>query len=753
MTTNYIPVFILNKLVILPNQEIKIDLTNDGSKKVIKEASKFNNDKMLVIAPKNSLEKSPSLEDLPEVGVVAKIKSKLELSNGKMRITIFGQKRVKISKYYQNKETKILKCSYEEVDLPEFDQVKETAIKRKLISLTKEYISVNPNVSNSILLSLKEDNSINNMTDIITSFMPFTFNKKLEYMETINPIVRASNLINDLSEEINISNIDKELDEKLQESLEQGQREYILKEKLKEINNELGNDKEKEINSLLEKVDNLNIDDNSKNKIISEIKKYSSSSEYSPESAVLKNYLDTVINLPWEKITKENDNTKDISASLNDSHYGLDEVKNRIIEYVTLKKNNDNLSSPIICLVGPPGVGKTSIAMSIAKSLNRKFYKMSVGGLNDSTELIGSRKTYLGASPGKIMQAIIKCDAKNPLILVDEVDKMVKDYKGDPAATLLEILDETQNKFFMDNYIEEPFDLSKVMFILTANEVDKIPNTLLDRMEIINIDSYSVYEKIDIAKNYLLKSIFDEYNVNLKISKETLEYIVTRYTKEPGVRELKRILEKLVRKVFVYEKDAKSITITHVNKYLGKQLSNFLPKIRDYGIANTLAYTNVGGVLSHVEVSKYKGQGNLKITGSCGDVLKESIELVRSYLTSEYDIDSKNYDIHVHFMSASQKKDGPSAGISIAVAMLSCFQKRVIDGTIAYSGEMTLKGDILPIGGLKEKLVAAAGENITKIFIPKANEMDLIDIPSTVFDKVEVKLVSNFNEIYDVLFR
>ena len=751
--TTHIPVFILNELVILPNQEIKIDLSNDVSKKVIKDASKNNSSKVLVIAPKNSLETSPSLEDFPSVGVIAKVKSKVELSNGNMRIILRGQKRVRIAKYFQNRETSVLKCTYEVIELPLFDTSKETAIKRKLISLVDEYIKNNKSVSNSVLNSLKEDSDLNHLTDVIASFMPFKFTKKLAYMECINPLNRATSLINDLSEEINISNIDKELDEKLQENLEQGQREYILKEKLREINLELGNTKDEEINNLVNDVNSLSIDISTRNKLLSEIKKYEASSEYSPESALLKNYLDTVINLPWNKTSIENDDVKDISHKLNESHYGLKEIKDRIVEYIVLKKNNQNLKSPIICLVGAPGVGKTSIAMSIADALNRKFYKMSVGGLNDSTELIGSRKTYLGAAPGKIMQAIIKCNAKNPLILIDEVDKMVRDFKGDPAATLLEILDESQNKFFVDNYIEEPFDLSEVMFILTANDIEKIPVTLLDRMEIINIVSYSIYEKIDIARNYLLKAIFDEYNVNLKVSKEVVEYIVTNYTKEPGVRELKRILEKLVRKIFVYEKDTKSITITLANKYLGKEITNYLPKIRDYGIANTLAYTTLGGQISHVEVSKYKGTGKLSITGNTGDILKESAKVVRSYLASEYEIDAQEYDIHIHFMSASQKKDGPSAGVSIAVAMLSLFQKRVIAGENAFTGEITLKGDILPVGGLKEKLTAAASEGIKTIFIPKANEMDLINIPEHVFDQMAVKLVSNFSEIYDVLFR
>lgn len=753
MNENVIPVFILNELVILPNQDIKIDLINESTKKVIKESSKKYSDNILVIAPKNPLESSPSIDDFPNVGVIAKIKSKIELSDNKMRIVIRGKKRVNIDKYYQNKKTGVVKCSYSEVDLPEFDQIKETAVKRKLISLTEEYIDSDNSISNSIKVKLNENTDISQLTDIITSFMPLPFNKKIEYMETINPITRANNLINDLFAEININNIDKELDEKLQENLENSQREFILKEKLKEINNELGNDKDEEIERLNELVNNLDISKTSKNKLLNEIKKYASSSEYSPETALLKNYIDTLINLPWHKKTKENKDPKKIMNLLNSSHYGLDEVKERICEYVALKNNSKDLSSPIICLVGPPGVGKTSIAMSIAKSLNREFYKMSVGGLNDSTELVGSRKTYLGASPGKIMQAIIKCDAKNPLILIDEVDKMVRDYKGDPAATLLEILDETQNKYFVDNYIEEPFDLSEVLFVLTANEIDEIPLTLLDRLEIISINSYTLEEKIDIAKNYLIKNILKDYNINIKIANDTIEYLVNNYTKEPGVRELKKLLEKLIRKVCVYEQNSKSITTTHIKKYLGKEISSFVPDIKDYGIVNTVAYSVYGGQISHVEVSKHKGSGKINITGNLGKVLTESVQVVCSYLASEYGIDLNQNDIHIHFINGAQKKDGPSAGLSIATAILSLFKKKIIKKDIAFTGELSLKGSVMPVGAIKEKVTACATSGIKKIYIPKENEEDIKDISKTILNKIEIKLISNYNEVYKEIFK
>lgn len=750
---NLLPVLILNEVIILPNQEIKIDLNNEFSKKVIWASAKNELNKVLVIAPINTLESSPSIEDLPRVGVVAKVKSKVELPNNKLRVIIKGEERVSINKYYQNKNTNVLKCSFNVIELPSFSKANETAIQRKLIELTKNYILLNKNVSNSILKTLDERKSLSDITDIITSFLPFSFSKKLSYMETINPLTRAENLINDLNEEILVTNIDRELDEKLTQSIENGQREYILKEKLKEINSELGITKENEIASLKEKLSSLSLEEKTYNKLLNEINKYSTCSEFSPEAAVIKNYLDTVLNLPWNSETVLNTDIKKIKNELDATHYGLVELKERICEYAYFLSKNTQLSAPVICLLGAPGVGKTSSAYSIAKALNREFIKISVGGLNDSTELIGSRRTYLGASAGKIMQGIIKCKVKNPVILIDEVDKMVKDYKGDPASTLLEILDSTQNKYFIDNYIEEPFDLSKVMFILTANCLDNIPSTLLDRLEIINMDNYLTSQKIDIAKNYLINDIFSEYKAEIKISKEVLEFVIENYTKEPGVRELKRLLEKLIRKVIVNEPNAKSITILHVNKYLDNRNINYLPEITTSGIANILAYTTVGGRLSHIEVVKYKGIGKVTITGCAGEILKDSINVVISFLANNYNIDLKNQDLHFHFLESYVKKDGPSAGVSIAVALMSLIKNKKISSQIAFTGELSLKGDILPVGGLKEKVVAATTEGITKVFVPSANAFEVANISENITNNIEIVLVSNFTEIYDALFK
>ncbi len=750
---NYIPVLLLNELVIFPGQEIKIDLSNELSKKIIKQASKNNDDKVLVISPKNALEAAPSIEDLPSIGVIAIIKSKLELSNGKLRVVLRGLNRTKIDKYFQNANSQMLKCTTTDVKLPKYAKTKETAIRRKLINLTEKYIASSDSVSNSIIRTINETTDLNIITDVIASFLSLSFTKKISYMENINSLNRAISLIEDLQEELAIIDIDKELDEKLQESLENGQREYILKEKLKEINNELGNTKEESILELTEKINSLNLDPKTTNKLLKEVDKYANCSDMSPESANIKNYLDTIVSLPWHDKSIENDNVDEISSYLNETHYGLLEVKERILEYIAIKKRNSELSSPVICLVGPPGVGKTTIAQAIAKSLNREFIKVSVGGLNDSVELIGTRRTYLGAVPGKIIQGIIKSGVNNPLMLIDEVDKMVKDYKGDPASTLLEILDETQNNAFVDNYIEEPFDISNVLFMLTANDIEKIPKTILDRVEVINLSSYTVFDKVSIAKDYIYPNILKEHNSDLKISKEVITYIVENYTKEPGVRELKRLLERLVRKIETYEKNAKSITINLVNKYLTEKVTNYLPVVRDYGITNVLAYTTSGGQVTHVEVVKYKGSGKIIITGNAGEVLKESIEVIISYLTSFYEYDFKNCDIHVHFLNAGQKKDGPSAGCAIASALISALTKKIVDSHIAFTGELSLKGDILPVGGLKEKLIAAKSNGITRVFIPESNMEDLASVPMNVVDELLITPVRRFEEIYDALFK
>lgn len=750
-----IPVIILKKIVLLPNQEIKLELSNELSAKTIKEANLNYNGKLLIISPIDSKEEDPSVEDLPKVGVLAKIKSKI-LINSNIQVKIKGIKRVAVNRYFNDVEN-ILYTEAMSIEIPALIKDEEKTIIKKLIETLKKYIDLAHHASNDILNFLNKESNLDVITDTIVSYLPFDINKKLEYMQNINPLKRAKSLIVDINEEIKLLEIDEELDDKVNKSFSIDQKNFILKEKLKVIKQELGENSHQEqtAKKFRDTLDKLKIDKDIKDKVKREIDKFEITNESSPELSIIETYIENVLSLPWNKSTKENANFNLVMQSLNETHYGLEKIKERITEYVAIKNINKDIKSPIICLVGPPGVGKTSIAMSIAKALNRKFYKISVGGLNDSTELIGSRRTYLAAAPGKIIQGVKRTNSNNPVILIDEVDKMVKDYKGDPASTLLEILDPVQNKYFVDNYIEEPFDLSKVLFILTANYINDIPITLLDRVEIIELNSYTLFEKKNIAKKYLLPNIFAEHIIideSIRFSDELLYFIINNYTKEAGVRELERILTTLVRKMAI--NNIKTINKEKVIKLLG--YPPFCEELIDenkWGVVNSLAYTNIGGLVTKTEVIEYKGNGNIKITGNVGMTMKESIEVIISYIKSKYKYNFNNIDLHFHFLDSAIKKDGPSGGLSIAVALISLFEKKIILNDVAFTGELTLNGKILKIGGLKEKLIGAYNKNIKVVYIPKQNYDDLKDIPKIVLESMEIKTVENFDEVYEIFFK
>ena len=751
-----IPVILLKNLVILPNQEIKLELNNVISGKAINDASSNFKSEILVVAPMDLLEEEPSVDDLPKVGVVAKIKNKID-NDGVIEIKLRGLKRVAVNKYYQEKNNEVLYSEVMYIDLPALVEDEENAILKKLVDTLKKYINISKGISNDILNFVSNNKDLNKITDAITSFLPFNIGKKLEYMQEINPIKRAKALIKDMNEEIKGIEIDNELEEKIDESLQNDQRKFILKEKMKVLKQELGEDswKKEEVIEYRKVLDKLKIDKKIKDHFSHEIDKYEIMSDDALEVSVMHNYLDWALHLPWNKTRKENANFDEVYKELNKSHFGMDEIKTRISEYVAIKNLNRNIQSPIICLVGPPGVGKTTIAMSIAKALNRDFYKISVGGLNDSTELVGSRRTYLASAPGKIIQGLNKCGSNNPLILIDEVDKMVKDYKGDPASTLLEILDPNQNKIFTDNYIEEPFDLSGVLFILTANNVSDIPKPILDRVELIELHSYTVFEKKDIAKNYMLPNILLDnmvYDNKIKFSDELLYFLINNYTDEAGVRDLERILSSLARKITI--NNIKILNEERVVKLLGnpKYTSNLVME-EENGVVNTLAVSNSGGTLSKVEVVTCKGNDKLTITGNAGNILKESISVVLTMLKLKYKYSFHNEDIHVHFLDASSKKDGPSAGIALSVALCSLKENKKVPSDVAFTGEVSLNGSILKIGGLKEKLIAAYNKNIKVVYMPKSNSEDLENVPKLILDNMEVIPVSNFNEVYTKLFK
>ncbi len=751
-----IPVVLLKNLVILPNQEIKLELNNVISGKAINEASANFKGEILVIAPTDSLEEEPTLDDLPQVGVIAKIKNKLD-NDGVIEVKLRGLRRVAVNKYFQEVNNDVLYSEVMYIDLPSLIPEEENAILKKLLGVLKEYINTSKGVSNDIISFVENNKDLNKITDAITSFLPFNIVKKLEYMEEINPIKRAKSLIKDMNEEIKLAQIDNELEEKVDESFQNDQRKFILKEKLNVLKKELGEDswKSEEVLEYRSALDKLKIDKNIKNHINHEIDKYEIMNEASPEISVMHNYLDWIINLPWNKAKKENANFDAVYKALDKSHFGMAEIKTRISEYIAIKNLNRHIASPIICLVGPPGVGKTTIAMSIAKALNRDFYKISVGGLNDSTELIGTRRTYLASAPGKIIQGLYKCGSNNPVILIDEVDKMVKDYKGDPAATLLEILDPNQNKFFVDNYIEEPFDLSSILFILTANNVNDIPTAILDRVEVINLSSYTSIEKKDIAKNYMLPKILLDnmvYDSKIKFSDELLCFIINNYTQESGVRDLERVLSSLARKITI--NNVKILNEERVVKLLGSPKYKLdMELVNEIGTVNTLAVSSYGGTISKLEVVSCKGTNKLTITGNTGNILKESIEVVISMLRNKYKYNFHNEDIHIHFLDASSKKDGPSAGLAVAASLCSIKENKNIPSNYAFTGEVSLNGNILKIGGLKEKLVAAYNKNIKVVFVPSSNTEDLKDVPKEIINNMEIIPVCSFNEVYTKLFK
>lgn len=766
---NILPVMLLKGLLVLPNQEVKIDLNNEISKKIINLSDTQFKKEIVIINPENQIEENPDINDLPNVGVVAKVKSIIPLPNENLRVVLRGLFRIKID-YFKNdtKDKDILECLYQKLDVPLFDKITSIAYKRKLTSLFKTYTKNGKGVSNSIINDIKNIEDLNKLTDIIAAFMPLNITNKLELIGEINPLIRAEKLIEILNIELEAIKIDKKLEEKLQLILEDNQREFILKAKLKELQEELGesNTKDKEVNYYLKTLENLKItNERTIKKIQNEIKRFEYTVDTSPELGNIRNYLDWILNLPWKIYSEDNTDLVSIRASLNKNHYGMEEAKSHVLEYIAARNRNPEIYSPIILLVGPAGVGKTTFAQSIAESLNKKFYKINVGGLNDSAVLNGHKRAYLGSGPGKIIEALKRCQVSNPLILIDEVDKMTNDNHGDPASVLLDILDKAQNSNFMDNYLEEPFDLSHVLFVLTANNFYDIPYELYDRLEVVNLYSYTINEKIEIAKKYLVPKILKEHNIlgkNFKISDLILKKLIENYTDEAGVRELERVITTIVRKLIIINNiDHPKITKDLVIELLGpsKCFKDNISKYSQIGVVNTLAVTNSGGIVSELECISYDGTGNIIVTGNLEKIMQESIEVVFSYLKNNkenFQINDNyfvNKDIHLHFLDATSKKDGPSAGIAITTAILSLILNKVINKNIAFTGEITLIGLIKRVGGIKEKIISAYNEGISKIYIPNANHNDLKLIDEDILNKIEIIEVDNYLEIFNDLFK
>lgn len=768
MIKTKLPVIVLRNLVLLPHGEIKLEISNTDDKNIIDNSIKYHDNYVILVSAKGLINENIELTELPNVGIIGKITSNFELPNNHIRINIEGINRASIFNYIDNKNSN-LEAVIGPISIDEIDKDEEEANLRLLKREFAGYISISPNISNNIIIKLNEETNLDKLTDKIANMIPFNFENKNKYIYEFNSVKRSDMLIKQIAEEKNISYIERKIEEKVKRELDKSQQEFILKEKIKAIKEELGetDNKDEEISDLKKKIENLNAPSNIKEKLLKEVNKYEMMSLVSPELSIVKNYIDTVLSLPFGIYTKDLKNIQKIEEELDKTHYGLKDVKNRILEYIAVKELTNDIKSPIICLVGPPGVGKTSLAYSISQALHRNFVKISVGGVNDEAEIIGHRRTYIGSKPGRIIEGLIKAKSSNPVFLIDEIDKMTKDIKGDPSSCLLEVLDPEQNSTFYDNYIEEAFDLSKVMFILTANSLLDIPYALRDRLEIINLTSYTTFEKLDIVKNYMFSKLLKEHGLtknNLIIDDETINFIIKHYTKEAGVRELERVLSSLMRKIakeIITGSKRKKFVLNEedVIRLLGNiKYVDIGTTINNPGVVNGLAYTDLGGSILPIEVSHYKGKGNVNMTGSLGNVMKESAQISIGYIKNnykEFGVDIKKLnddDIHINALHAGIPKDGPSAGITLVTAILSSFLNKKIDNKIGMTGEITLNGNILGIGGLREKSIAAYNSGIKKIFIPKENESDISEIPKEVLDSLEIVFVSNYSEIFNNLF-
>ena len=770
MIKSNLPVILLKNLVLLPYQDIRIEVKNNISKKVVEISRLYHDCEVLVDCPLNSLEENPDTSDLPKIGVVGKIKSTVDLPNGNIRLIISGLYRVKILDYVNYSDEKdILDSIITCIDSIN-SEIEEIAYNRKLVIELEKYIDKNPYLSNSILSELKNDNSLDKLTDIVGCFLDLNFEKKLKLMLESSCINRCKFLIHEIAVESAILDLESNIDVKIRENLDNEQKEYFLKEKLKIIKDQLGDsfNKENDISLLKDRIDNVNLPFRVKNKLLKEIHRLECTNEMSPDAGIIRNYIEYLLDIPWGIVTRDEKDLLKIEKKLNLSHYALNDAKNRIIEYMAVKSISNDVNSPIICLVGPPGVGKTTFAHSIANALNRNFVKISLGGMSDSSELVGHRRAYIGSNPGRIVSSLIKCGSMNPVFLLDEVDKLKKDYKGDPASILLDILDVSQNTRFLDNYVDEEVDLSQVLFILTANDISSIPSALLDRLEIINLSGYSFNEKKYICDNYLIPNILKMNGLSksvIKFESDAIDKIITLYTNENGVRELERCINKIIRKVITFHiKSSRKIVSVRIRENdLIQYLENPLYLVSNNeilypGVVRAVACSNEGGISLNIEVSSFRGSGKVICTGSLSDVVKESIDVSISYIRSNYkyfniDEDYFNmHDIHIHFTRSATVKDGPSAGVCITTAILSLIKNKIIDSSISMTGEISLKGEISKVGGIKEKSIACVKSDISKLFIPYDNMSDISFIGSDLTDNINYIGISDYKEIYDMIF-
>ena len=763
VNNNSFPLIPLRDVVVFPHMVIPLFVGRAKSNKALEVAMEAGKQVMLV-AQKTAAKDDPDASDLYEVGSVANILQMLKLPDGTVKVLVEGVNRARLNGVVD--EETYLTCETLELASQAGDASKLEGMRRALVTQFEQYVKVNKKIPPEVLSSLAGIDEAGRLADTVAAHLPLKIEQKQEILELSDVKARLEHLLALLESELDILQVERRIRGRVKRQMEKSQREYYLNEQVKAIQKELGDSEDgADLEELEKKIKSARLPKEAKNKANAEFKKLKLMSPMSAEASVVRNYIETLVGLPWRKKSKVSSDLKAAEKILNEDHYGLDKVKERIIEYLAVQQRVDKLKAPILCLVGPPGVGKTSLGQSIAKATNRNFTRMSLGGVRDESEIRGHRRTYIGSMPGKILQNMSKVKVRNPLFLLDEVDKMGTDFRGDPSSALLEVLDAEQNDKFGDHYVEVDYDLSDVMFVATANSMN-IPGPLLDRMEVIRLAGYTEDEKVNIALRYLLPKQLKNNGVEpreMSVSEGAIRDIVRYYTREAGVRSLEREISKICRKVVTdisVNKITKKINVSskNIDKYLGVRKFSFglAEKNNQVGQVTGLAWTEVGGELLTIESVILKGKGNIQRTGSLGDVMKESVEAARSVVRSrshvlgiEDDLFEK-HDIHVHVPEGATPKDGPSAGIAMTTALVSSITKIPVRCDVAMTGEITLRGEVLAIGGLKEKLLAAHRGGIKTVLIPQENVKDLADIPDNIKGKLNVHPVKWIDEVLDM---
>lgn len=758
-----LPLVCTRGVIVFPNQEVIIDVGRDKSTCAVEEAQEKFESQVVLVAQKDLAMDSPDIDDLYSFGTLCQIRH-IRRMDGYLRVKFKGLQRVKIHMIINDDE--MMSTSAEVMYDVTQDAMEEVALIRKIAKQFEEIEAISQSIPKEMINELAKGVSAPQLADQISQLFPFTLEKRQELLETTGVNDRLFLILQEIESEKELSQIENKINDKVKSRIEESQKEYYLREKMRAIKEELGDvpDSDKDADEIRRRLDENPYPESIKEKIKEELSRYEMLPAASGETGVIKTYIDWMMDLPWWQESKDNEDLQAASDVLDADHYGLEKVKERILEYLAVKQMTNSLKAPIICLVGPPGVGKTSLAKSVARALDRKFVKISLGGVKDESEIRGHRRTYLGSMPGRFIQAMKKAGTINPVFLIDEIDKMASDYKGDPASAMLEVLDPEQNAMFSDHYIEEPYDLSKVLFIATANYLENIPNALRDRLEIIELSSYTELEKIEIAKRHLVPKQIKENglkNSQLKIDDDMISYLIRYYTRESGVRQLERTIATVCRKsVLAILKDKKrSIKVTKklIHEWLGNEKFEYGKReTKDQvGTVTGLAYTAFGGDVLQIEVNHFEGKGKLVITGQLGDVMKESATIAYDYVRAnakKYKIKPdffENNDIHIHVPEGAVPKDGPSAGVTLTTALVSSLSNTPVKANLAMTGEVTLRGHVLPIGGLKEKSMAAHRCGITTVVIPKANVKDLDDVPAAVKETVSFIPVERVSQVLD----